>query len=715
VSGNFFSDTWYRVAALRPSLRSHGQVHRHRYRGQAWYVLQDHASGRSHRFTPAAYRAIGLMDGSRSVDAIWQRCVDELGDAAPTQDELIQLLSQLHAADLLQADVSPDAHELFERAAKRRNPVLRANLRNPLAIRIPLWDPDRFLLRTLPYVAPLFGRFGALLWLAAVLPAALLAWMHWDALAGSLPERVLSGQSLLVLWLVFPLVKLLHELGHAYATRVDGGEVHEMGIMLLVLAPIPYVDSSSANAFRSKWRRALVGSAGMLVELFLAALALYVWLLAEPGWVRTAAFNVMLVAGVSTVVFNGNPLLRFDGYYILADVVEIPNLGNRSSRYWAYLIHRYAFGRGDDERFDAAPGERRWLFAYGPLSLAYRLFVTFGIALFLATEYLLLGVLLAAWGVFQSIVVPVAKMLHHLVTNPRLIHRRGRAYAVSAAAVAVAAALLFAVPAPLRTQTEGVVWLPENALVRAGAPGFAVRTLVPPGTAVQPGEPLVESELPDVFAELAASEAELRGLQARYASEMREERVRADMTLQRIAAVQARLDRVAERADGLVARAADSGVFVVPQPADLPGRFFRKGETIGYVVRPDNRIVRVLVSQDDIGLVRAGVERVEVRVADRLGETYAARVLREVPGGLDELPSRVLGAEGGGQVPADPRDAQGTRALQRWFQLDLELPEAASDLPLGSRVYVRFSHDWEPVGAQLWRRTRQLFLARLSV
>jgi putative peptide zinc metalloprotease protein len=593
--------------------------------------------------------------------------------------------------------------------------VLRANLRNPLSMRIPLWDPDRFLQRTLPYVAPLFGRAGALLWLLVVSPALVLAWMHWGELSSSLPERVLSGQSLLMLWLVFPPVKLLHELGHAYATRADGGEVHEMGVMLIVLSPVPYVDSSSANAFRSKWRRALVGAAGMLVELFVAALALYVWLLVETGWVRALAFNAMLIAGVSTLVFNGNPLLRFDGYYILADLIEIPNLANRSARYWTYLIHRYVFGRGDDERFDAARGERRWLLLYGPLSLAYRLFITFGIALFLATEYLLLGVLLGLWGLFQSLVVPVAKMLHHLVTSPRLIHRRGRAYAMTLAALVAAAALLFVVPAPLRTQGEGVVWLPENALVRAGAPGFAVRTLVEPGTRVRPGDLLIESELPDVHAELVRAEAELQALRTRYSSELREERVRADMTMQRIAAVQARLERIQERAAGLVARANDEGQFVVPQPADLPGRFFRKGETMGYVVRHDNRIVRVLVSQDDIGLVRGGVRKVEIKIADRLSQTFEVRILRELPGGREELPSRVLGAEGGGRVPADPREPKGTKALQRWFQFDLELIDELADLPLGSRVYVRFSHRWEPIGQQIWRRTRQLFLSRLNV
>src|SRR4030095_8480768 len=145
-----------------------------------------------------------------------------------------------------------------------------------------------------------------------VLPAIVLALAHWSELANSAPERILALDNLVLLWIVFPIVKLAAELGHAYATKLQGGEVHELGVMLLVLSPIPYVDSSAANRMRSKWRRALVGLAGVTVEIFLAALALYVWLAVEPGLVRAAAFDVMVVAGVSTLLFNLNPLLRYD-------------------------------------------------------------------------------------------------------------------------------------------------------------------------------------------------------------------------------------------------------------------------------------------------------------------------------------------------------------------------------------------------------------------
>ena len=288
----FLSSSWYRVAGLRPKLRPHAQIHRHRYRGQAYYVLQDHASGRMHRFTPAAYLFIGRMDGKRTVDAIWSEVVEQLEDDAPTQDEIVQLLSQLHAADILQSDVTPDAGELFERYAKQHT-TFRRNLRNPFAIALPLWDPDAFLERTLPIVGPLFGWTGAVLWLLVVLPAVVLASVHWPELTHNLSDRLFASGNVMLIALVYPVVKALHELGHGYACKARGGEVHQLGIMLLVFFPAPYVDATAATAFNSKWQRAAVGAAGILVEVFLAGLALYAWLLLEPGTTRAIAFNVM--------------------------------------------------------------------------------------------------------------------------------------------------------------------------------------------------------------------------------------------------------------------------------------------------------------------------------------------------------------------------------------------------------------------------------------
>ena len=157
---SIYSSSWYRVADLRLRLRSHVKIHRQRFRGQLWYVLQDRASGRFHRFTPAAHFVISLLDGEQTVQEMWDLACIQLGDDVLTQDEMIRLLSQLHTADVLSGDVPPDLGEMSERASKQRSRKLVMSMINPLAIRIPVLDPDKFLTATLPFVRPLFPGTG---------------------------------------------------------------------------------------------------------------------------------------------------------------------------------------------------------------------------------------------------------------------------------------------------------------------------------------------------------------------------------------------------------------------------------------------------------------------------------------------------------------------------------------------------------------------------
>jgi len=245
---NLYSPSWYRVAALRPRLRGHVRIHRHHYRGELWYVLEDRVSRRMHRFNPAAHFVIGLMDGRRSVQELWDAAMQRFGDDAPTQDELIRLLGQLHAADLLQSEMAPDVAELLRRARLARRRSWMQKYLSPLSLRIPLADPDRFLERWLPYYRWMFSWTGALLWCAVLGAALAVAVGHWGELTNGFSDRVLAPKNLVLLVFVFPVVKLLHELGHACATKAWGGEVHEMGIMFLVFMPVPYVDASAATA-----------------------------------------------------------------------------------------------------------------------------------------------------------------------------------------------------------------------------------------------------------------------------------------------------------------------------------------------------------------------------------------------------------------------------------------------------------------------------------
>lgn len=715
MSESLFSPNWYRVAELTPRLRPHVRIHRHRYRGQTWYVLQDPSSGKFHRFSSSAYLVIGLMDGRRTSQAIWELATERLGDDAPSQDEMIRLLGQLYMADALQSDVPPDTAELLRRAQKQDRRRWLGRFVNPLALQFPLLDPERLLDRLLPLIRPFTGWGGAILWLLVVGPAVVLMGMHWTDLTEGLFDRVLAPQNLFLIWLIFPVMKVFHEFGHALAVKAFGGEVHEMGIMLLVFTPIPYVDASSATGFRSRWRRVAVGGAGMVVELFLAALALYVWLSVEPGLVRMVAYNALLIGSVSTVGFNANPLLRFDGYYILADWLEIPNLRQRANRYLAYLCEHYLFGERDTPPPAATPGERVWFVTYGLASFMYRVLVVVAILLFLMDKSFVAGVILAVFTSVMWFVVPAGKALGYLFTNQRIRRVRGRALAVTAAALAAVIGLIGFVPAPYRTQAEGVVWIPEEAFVRAAEDGFIAQVVMEPGQSVEPGDVLFVANDPVLLTEIRKLEFQRKEQEARYAQQFRDDLVKAQMIREELQYVTGRLADAREKAARLVIRSRAAGIFVAPRAVDLPGRFVRKGELLAHTVNLEVLTARAVVPPEDVDLIARHTEGIQVRLAERLEATIPASILRIVPAAEDEMPSRALTNEGGGQVPLDPTDPEHNKTIKRMFQVDLRLPSLTGLVDAGGRVYVRFDHGTAPLALQWGRAVRQLFLSRFNV
>jgi len=718
VSEPLLSSAWYRVATVRPRLRQHARLHRMRYRGVLWYLLQDPVSSRVHRFTPAARFVIAAMNGERTVQQLWELTNRQFGEDAPTQDEIIRLLGQLNSADLLQSDATPDARELFERGEKQERATRRRSFTNPMAVRIHFWDPDAVLNRFRPLIDLLWSPWGGLLWLAVVLPALLLLAPNWSELSGNFSDRLLASGNLLMLWLVFPLIKALHELGHAVAVKRGGGEVHDLGVVMLVMIPVPYVEASASTVFKSRFQRAMVGAAGMVVELFIAAIAFYVWLLIEPSPLRAILFNVMVVAGVSTLIFNGNPLLRYDAYYILSDLLEMPNLAARSTRYWGYLIERYAFGAKEASTPEDKKLEKAWLLGYGVLSILYRVFVTFAIALFIANEFFIVGVVLALWAVAAMAIVPVFKSLKHMVESARLQKQRKRVLVVFCGFCALLLVLLFVVPAPFRTVAEGVAWLPQSALVRAGHAGFMAQLVAQPGQRVQAGDVLVQLSEPDLESQLCVSEAKVAELNAIYSAQFVSNRAQAALALEQLEAQKLAQVSLRERVELLSVRAPSAGTFTVPRAQDLPGRYFRQGELLGYVIDKPELVARVVVEQESVDAVRAASTQVQVRLAHHPDQVLQGRLGREVPAGDEYLPSRVLAAEGGGQLMTDPRDANGARTLARTFQFDVavEVPAGvAVPIFFGERVHARFQHAPEPIGYQWYRSVRRLFLSQFHV
>jgi putative peptide zinc metalloprotease protein len=708
------SENWYRVAHLRPRLRVHARLHRQRFRGQLWYVLQDRQNGQFHRLSPLAHEIVCLMDGRRSLDDIHRLAAERRPDDPPAQDEMIRLLAQLHAADLLVGDLPPDMAELTQRGARRARRSLLQNIGNPLAIRLPLIDPQPFLDMTAPLARLIFSRWGFTVWLTAIVGALFLAGPRWSALTHNIGDRALSAQNVFLLALLYPAVKALHELGHGMATARWGGEVREMGVMLLVLMPVPYVDASAASAFPEKRRRIFVSLAGVMVEMFLAAVAMGVWALVEKGFVRAAAFDVMLIGGLSTLFVNGNPLLRFDGYYALSDYLEIPNLAARANAGFFHLVKRRLFGAVDLPAPETAPGEAPWLLFYAIASFLYRLSASLAIALFIASRFFFVGVVLALWSLAVSLVLPAAKGIRFLLHDPQLQRVRRRALLSSCALVAAAGAATLALPLPYATLAQGVVAVPERATLRARTEGDVVAVAPDGGGDVAAGAWIASLADPALESETRVLEAQAESCRLRLGAVATSDPVQANIHREQLRHLEAALESNRRRLADLVVVAPRDGRLILPRANDLPGRFLRKGEVIGYVVGADDPTVRVVVPEADIDLVRRRRARVDIRFADRVAGVVPAEVVREAPAATEELPSLALSTQGGGDIVLDPGKTDAPRALENQFLIELRVAAPSAPLLIGERVHVRFDHGREPVAGRLWRALRQLLLRQFD-
>ena len=709
------SANWYRVAGLKPRLRGHAHIHRHVYRKHIWYVVEDKLASRYHRFNPASYRVISLLNGHRDMQTVWQLIIKELAEQTPTQDAIIALLGQMYSNDLIQCDVKPDLAELFERRDKQQKRLWWSRFANPMSLRFPLFDPDKLLSRLVKMWPWLGNRWGLGLWLLIVLPTFIIMPVYWRQLTENFGEQLLSLDNVIFLAILFPLVKLLHELGHGVACKMRGGVIHEFGVMILVFFPAPYVDASSASSFANKWQRMMVGAAGMLTELFVAAVAFYLWVLLEPGLLRSLLYNVMVLASVTTVLFNANPLLRYDGYYMFVDWLESPNFANRATRYWQYLLQRYLLNNYLAEPPTHEDSERIWFLVYEPLAFCYRLFVVFSIALFISQQYFFLGVLIAGWGLIASLIIPLAKGCYGLFKGVGVMYSNTRALMLIGSFLASLVLLLWVIPMPYHTVTEGVLWPPEQAIIRAETGGFVDSVLLQAGSQLQVGQPVLKTQDAELDAKKQAQSARVDEVQSQFDAAWGQDPAHALQLQETLNHEKAALAHLVDEQRKLILHSRSNGRFLIQEPNDLTGRWLAKGDVVGYVQNEDALRVRVVVNQDQIDTVRLATQAVQIKIPQILDAEWSARVIREVPEADKALPSSALGQQGGGDIVVDPQDEEGLKTLQSYFEFELLPEETIPYQYLGSRVYVRFEHPMEAIGFRWWRAVRRSFLSQFLI
>ncbi len=720
-----FSESWYRVVNLRAKLRPSAQISRQFYRGERWYVVRDPAGNQFHRLSDAAYRFVGLLDGTRTVGEAWELVGGQLDDEAPTQPEVIQILSQLHAANLLEADVSADANVLLRRHKIQLKKKFQGRLMNVLFPRIPLWDADSFLVRWLPVARVIFSKVGAVIWLLVVGAAVVFIAPHWEEVSKAAAKSV-NPNNWMYLWAVFVLIKFIHELGHAFGTRRFGGECHEMGIMFLVFIPTPYVDASSAWAFASRWHRMFVGAAGMIVELFVASLCAFGWLYMSDVSlagipVRQLLYNAMLIASVSTVIFNANPLLRYDGYYMLSDFLEIPNLQQKSKEYLLGLIKRHVFRIKSQQPLPPV-SQRMWLFFYGLASTAYRVFVGIMIILVVGYQVPILGWLMALGGVVTWVVMPVVTLVKYLALEPELHRKRPRAIAFTFAVIASIVLLLGFVPWWVRVESTGILEPEQREVMHAQSGGFVTQIAKKDGDWVKKDEVLMICSDPELDAQIHQTEAQLRGLHAQADMNRVSDPAQWKQDLEDLAVYKETLAKQQKQKAELTLRAPFDGQLIAPDLHQWQGRFVAKGQEVVTVATMDKLLVRAVLEQRDAQLAAQKIDAngrlnlkygaPEIRVAGDLQHIVHGTEPRMLLSSTEKVAHASLTHMGGAEIANDPTDPSGQKSEQRQFELRINLANPKDLYVSGQRAYVRLTVERKPLAWQWFRKFLQLIESR---
>jgi putative peptide zinc metalloprotease protein len=731
------SDLWYRVGPTKPRLAVHANIIRQSLGDRTVFVLEDPASTQYFRLSEAAYWWLGLLDGKRTVHEAWTIAGTQLGEHAPTQRECVELLARLQFFGLLEGDGPVASDMVAQRHAQHAATKRQRRLGMGISLTVPLFNPEPFLEATKALWKAFYSWIGLALWTILVGVALYCVFSKPDALFSQF-NRVLDPANLAWMGLILIFLRAWHELGHAAACKALGARTTEVGIMLVMFVfPFPYCDATTAWRLPETRKRIIVSAGGVYFETILAALAAILWWKSEPGLLRTLSYNTMLLSGLTTFVFNLNPLLRYDGYYILADLTGIANLWQRSRDLLTFLIEKYAFGvKALKPPLITTTREFWFVLIYAILSVPYRLLVTFTIVFIIWSNptYMTLGAVLAVLAAVMFIFLPVGKGFTYLFGSIKLMGQRPRAFAVCAVTLLAIFISVGIIPAPSAGYAPAVIRAQREEPVRVGEAGFVEQIHAHAGARINKGDPLFTLRNPEVTANLALAQASYAEALARLDDAASESPTQRQIEERTVETAEAELTRARQRVAELTVRAPIDGTLTPlgGTPIDLenlPGRFLQRGALVGFITTPDDLLIRAVVSDRDQAYLFPMGEKTPLRTDSSQGVSasfrvrgqaaiaFDAAIVRFPSQGSRTLEAQSLSAQAGGDIVLDPTDQKNETTLDPQFVVDLRPtdPSAAQRLKPGQRAQVRFATPPRPLLVQWWRRLSQSFAERSPV
>jgi len=509
---------------MRPDLRAT----QHRYQGRIYWVVKDPVGLQYFRFEEEEFAILHMLDGQSSLDEIAERFERQFPPQTIRTEELQQFIGMLHRSGLVLTDASGQGAQLKKRRDERVRAERIGTLTNVLSMRFKGIDPDRILNFLYPWVRWFFSVPAMIFCILLGLMALTLIVVQFDVFQSRLPsfQTFFAAKNWLWLGLTLAVTKILHEFGHGLSCKHFGGECHEIGVMLLVLTPCLYCNVSDSWMLPNRWHRAAIGAAGMYVELVLASIATFIWWFTEPGPLNYICLNVMFISSVSTVMFNANPLLRYDGYYILSDILEIPNLRQKASTILNRKLGKWCLGLEEpDDPF--LPKRNQALFAlYSVAAAAYRWVVVLSILYFLNKVFepyglKILGQLIALGALYGLVIQPFVNLFKFFKVPGRLGKvERWRMYTTLGLITAAVLGVLM-IPLPSHIYCSLVVQPRGADSVYVEQDGILEEVFAKPGDRVEKGQPLAQLSNIDIDISIADLQGQREVYQAQLEGLMR--------------------------------------------------------------------------------------------------------------------------------------------------------------------------------------------------
>jgi putative peptide zinc metalloprotease protein len=680
---------------LRPEL----QVVRQVFRGEPSYVIQDPLSSQSQWISVEDYAILSRLREDRTLDEVFSSLVGSERLEEEDEERFYEFIFELHRISFLKLPIADEATLYSRHLRKKREnrPSLTTSL---LFRRVSLWNPDAFLSRTQRVSHFLFNRVSYALW-GLLVGTALWVWFQNRGEFRDSMGDLLSPQNVALMWVLLTFLKVLHEFGHAYACKRFGGHVPDMGLFFILFTPCAFVDASAAWGFPKKRHRMLVNLAGMYVELAIAAFAMLLWAVVEPGLLRSVLHNTVLLASIVTVGFNINPLMRFDGYYAMSDMLGVPNLRSRSQGYVIAVLKRFSLGVPVSDVWGSV-SLRFTLFWYGISSSIYKVLLVLGVSLAIAIKFPTTGLLLAA-SYFGGEILRILKgLLPYLLTSDESRRCRPLAATYAAGVLTLPPLILAGVPIPTVSTAPGFLRAGRQEVLRAPVSGFLEEVHVEPGQQVEPGRLIARLSEPDKRATLRRAEANLdavrireRILEVESLNDALRERQRAAYHEQEIVSLREDFAR-------LELHGAHGGQVVECLRANDIGSFVKRGDRVATLTQ-GSPTVQALMTQEDLADVnpREGMS-VDFHLHATPLQTYTGIIRRITPVGSRQLPQDYLDHLDPAELGVDPVTGEAARTQFQVF-IDLgadELPR----IPHNASGTLRIKGEDQTLGQAIYRK-----------